>query len=74
MDGLYSNFATEEVVTAEPYLVERGTRNSNKSTYWINLLKKLNKMSLKLHFKPCELYMSYHYTTNLRIFCDPASF
>ena len=42
IDGLYSNFATEEVViVAQPYLVERGTRNSNKSTYWINLLEKL---------------------------------
>ena len=32
MDGLYSNFATEEVVIAQPYLAERGgTRNSNKA-------------------------------------------
>ena len=41
MDSVYSNFATEGVVIAQPYLAERGTRNSNKSTYWINLLGKL---------------------------------
>ena len=48
MNSLYSNFATEEVVIAQLYLAERGTRNSNKSTYW----------------------MSYDYTTNLRILCE----
>ena len=51
MDGLYSNFATEEVVIAQPYLAERGgTRNSNKSTYWMNLLEKLNKIDPEVTF------------------------
>ena len=47
MDGLYSNFATEDVVIAQ---AGRGTRNSNKSTYWINLLEKLNKIDPEVTF------------------------
>ena len=50
MNGLYSNFATEEAVIAQPYLAERGTRNSNKSTYLINLLEKLNKIDPEVTF------------------------
>ena len=50
MDGLYSTFATEEVVIAQPYLTERGTGNSNKSSYWINLLGKLNKINPEVTF------------------------
>ena len=67
MDGFYSKFATEGVVLAQPYLGERGTRNSNKSTCWINLLEKLNKVDPKVTFKPYELYMSHDYTRILRI-------
>ena len=51
MEGLYSNFATEEVVIAQPYLAERGPRNSNKSNNWINLLEKLNKIDLEVTFQ-----------------------
>ena len=50
MDGLYSNFATKEAVIAQPYLAERGIRNSNKSAYLINLLEKLNKIDPEVTF------------------------
>ena len=60
-------FATEEVVIAQPYLAERGTINSNKGIFWINLLEKLNKIDPEVTFKPYELSMSHDYTTNLRI-------
>ena len=50
MDGLYSNIGTEQVVIAQPYLAERGTRNSNKSTYWVNLLENLNKIDPEVTF------------------------
>lgn len=44
IDGLYSNFAPDEDVITYLQLVERGTRNSKTSTYWINLLEKLHKI------------------------------
>ena len=42
MDGLYSNFATDEVVN---------TNQQKKGTYWINLLKKYNSLDPTLTFE-----------------------